>query len=252
MLIMRSRYLLTIASAVMVLLAPVAEGFLGIDEVFKWVSLWDCLASEGWPLAEPGRGTTPTPMVEPAELGGAPYCAFNGKDQYIPIKTTTENKKSENRIDARRTQFTISVLFRSSMTSPDGNVFDRVGFLDCNRLMKCVVCCARVEMRDGARAGAPALLLPPPARSTASAASSPARSRGQTRAGCFARNVLRIPAPPTPPRARLPLHALHSFSPPVPSRVLLLLSPCPVLQLGLLPEPGRRVRCLVDSVATPE
>lgn len=132
-----------LTTTIMVLLAPMAEGLLGPNEVFKWTSLWNCLDSEGWQLAAPANGATPTPMVEPAELGGAPYCSFDGAAQYIPIDMTTgdKKKKAEQQSVVRRTQFTISVLFRSRMTtSPTANVFDRVGFLDCHREMKCVMC----------------------------------------------------------------------------------------------------------------
>ena len=119
------------------LLLQSAEGVLEEGEVFRWDGMTDCLQSEGWELAAPTIGPNgevygpPTAMVDSVEDGATPFCRFNGEDQYLAIKSTTQDpaNPAEQTSVTHRKFLTIAVWFRSSYITKDpGALFaQRVG-----------------------------------------------------------------------------------------------------------------------------
>ena len=116
------------------LLSALCEGVLETNEIFKWTGLSDCISrAEGWELAAPSISnpgdSAPTAMLDPAALGGSPYCHFNGVSNYLAIKSTTgdPSEPREKTSIVTRSQFTVSMWLR---TMANGGAQP---LLDCDR-----------------------------------------------------------------------------------------------------------------------
>ena len=177
-----------------------AEGALETNEIFKWTGLTDCISrAEGWELAAPSvvsnpGDTAPTAMVDPASLGGTPYCKFNGVSNYLAIKSTTgdPSEPREKTSIVMRSQFTVSMWLRTLPTSGpavatgDGELGGARLLLDCGR-------------RNVRRAHSMRHVAPPPSSRAARCANPVCSSHSAHH---------RVTNPPHPP-ARLELEHRH-------------------------------------------